>query len=678
MNLKIAGSIFASVAALGLAAGAAAQVGKTPHYGAFGIDLTTEDQVVRPGNDFWAFANGGWAKRTTIAADRASAGYGVILSDEAEANVRKILDDMAANPTQFGATGRQVGDFYASWMDTAGIEARGTAPLKPYLKRIASVDNLSDLQILFATEGYASPVEIGISPSLADPSRYIAVTGQGGLGMPRDYYLLPGEKYDAFRASYRAYVQQIQELAGIPDAAAKADKIVALETAMAKQQWSPEQSRDIAKLNDPETVQGLKAKAPEFEWPLLLKTAGVDSSPQVLMAQNTAVSAMGKIMVATPLPLWKDYLAYRFVSDHSTFLPKAFDDANFAFYGRTLSGVPTQRERWKRGVQLMNGALGEEVGQIYVARYYPPESERQMGELIENLRSSYQQRIEGSTWMDAPTKRAALVKLAAFEPRVGHPTKYIDYSSLKIDRSDLLGNAVRSGEFEHQLALSRFPKPVDRTLWAMTPQTVNAYYNPLSNQITFPAAILQPPYFDPNADPAVNYGAIGAIIGHEMGHGFDDQGSQFGPTGKFENWWTDAAKTSFKTRTAALSAQYDAYEPIPGTHIKGGLTLGENIGDLGGIEAAYGAFQRYQAQHGKAPIIGGLTGDQRFFLAYAQAWQAKVREGAQRAELLTDPHSPAMFRVNGVVRNVDAWYTAFNVKPGDALYLAPNQRVHIW
>lgn len=683
MTSIIQRGLLAGVAILSLAATAGAQSGggtaaKAPRYGTFGIDLSAENKAVKPGDNFWAYANGSWDKRTAIAADRSSAGYGVILNDEAEANVRRILDDMAANPAQYGAAGKQVGDFYASWMDTAGIEGRGTAPLRPYLSRINAVGNLDDLQVLFATTGYASPIEIGISPSLADPSRYTAVTGQGDLGMPRDYFLKPGAKYDAFRAAYRAYVQQIQELAGIPDAAAKADRIVALETAVAKEQWSPEQSRDIAKLNDPETLAGLKAKAPEFNWPLMLRTAGVEASPTVLMTQNTAVSAMGKIMVATPLPLWKDYLAYRFVSDHATFLPKAFDDARFAFYGKTLTGVPAQRERWKRGVQLMNGALGEEVGQIYVARYYPPESERQMNELIGNLRAAYQQRITASTWMDAATKAKALAKLAAFDPRVGHPIKYIDYASLHVDRGDLLGNAVRSGEFQHQLALSRFPKPVDRTLWAMTPQTVNAYYSPLTNQITFPAAILQPPFFDPHADAAVNYGAIGAVIGHEMGHGFDDQGSQFGPTGKFENWWTDSAKEAFKTRTAALATQYDGYEPIPGTKINGKLTLGENIGDLGGVEAAYAAFQRYQAQHGKARVIDGLTGDQRFFLAYAQAWQAKVREDAQRAQLLTDPHSPAMFRVNGIVRNVDAWYTAFNVKPGDALYLAPADRVHIW
>jgi putative endopeptidase len=680
MNMKLLVRLAAGAAALAIAVPAVSQntAKPGPRYGSFGVDLTSQKAGVKPGDDFWTFANGGWDARTQIAADRASAGFGTQLSIEAEANVRGILDDMAKNPDAYGATGRQVGDFYASWMDQAGIEARGTAPLKPYLGRIAGVNSLQDLQVLFATVGYASPIELGVIPDFANPTRYTAVTGQGGLGMPRDYYLLQGAKYDAFRTAYRAYVQRIQALAGVPNAAAKADAIFALETEMAKKQWSPAESRDLAKLNDPETLAGLEAKAPEFDWALLLKTAGVESSPTVLMTQNTAVSAMGKILVATPLQTWKDYLAYRFVSDHAQFLPKAFDDTRFDFYSKTLGGVQVQRDRWKRGVQLVNGALGEAVGKIYVAKYFPPAAEKQMAELIENLRSSYQQRIQASTWMDAATKKAALAKLAAFEPRIGHPVTYIDYSSLKVDRGDLLGNAMRSGEFQHQLELQRFPKPVDRTLWDMTPQTVNAYYNPLANQITFPAAILQPPFFDPNADPAVNYGAIGAIIGHEMGHGFDDQGSQFGPTGKFENWWTDDAKKAFGTRTAALSTQYDAYEPIPGTHIQGKLTLGENIGDLGGVEAAYGAFQKYQAEHGKAPVIGGLTGDQRFFLAYAQAWQTKLREDTQRSALLTDPHSPAMFRVNGIVRNVDAWYKAFNIQPGDKLYLPPEQRVHIW
>jgi len=665
-------------AALFATATASAQTVHTPKFGTVGLDMSAQKATVKPGDDFWTYVNGGWADRVQIAPDRASAGFGVLLTVEAEQNVRDILDDMAKNPAKYGATGKQVGDFYASWMDEAGIEALGTAPLKPYLDRIAAANDLAAIQTLFASTGYAGPVGLGVIPDLADPTRYTAVVGQGGLGMPRDYYLLEGEKYDGFRKAYRAYVQHILELTSIGDASAKADAIFALETAMAKQQWSPAESRDIAKLNDPESLAGLETKAPEFDWALMLKTAGLEKSPTVIMTQNTAVSAMGKIMAATPIQTWKDYLAFHFVSDHAQFLPKAFDDARFEFYSKTLSGVQVQRDRWKRGIQLTNGALGEAVGKLYVDKFYPPAAAAQMNELIENLRAAYQERITASAWMDEPTRKAALAKLSAFEPRIGHPDKYIDYSSMQVVRGDLLGNAMRSDEFDHQLDLQRFPKPVDRTLWSMTPQTVNAYYNPLANQITFPAAILQPPYFDPNADPAVNYGAIGAIIGHEMGHGFDDQGSQFGPTGKFENWWSDAAKKAFKDRTSALSAQYDAYEPIPGTKIQGALTLGENIGDLGGVEAAYAAFQKYQAKHGKAKVIGGLTGDQRFFLSYAQAWQTKVREGAQRQALLTDPHSPAKFRVNGIVRNVDAWYKAFDVKPGDALYLPPEKRVHIW
>ncbi|MBX9859592.1 MAG: M13 family metallopeptidase [Sphingomonas sp.] len=670
----------AATAVLALAVPALSKDGaaNAPRYGSFGVDLTTKDPATKPGDDFWTFANGGWAKRTEIPADKASVGYANVLTDEAEINVRAILDDMAKNPAKYGATGKQVGDFYATWIDEAGIEAKGTEPLKPYLAKINAVQNLTDLQTLFASVGYESPVGVGIIPNLADPTKYTAAVGQGGLGMSRDYYLLEGAKYDTYRKAYRAYIEKIQTLAGIENAAAKADAIMALETAMAKEHWSPEKSRDIAALNDPEDIAGLTRKAPEFDWALMLKTAGVDSSPTVLMTNNTAITALGKIMVATPLATWKDYLAFHFVSDNAGNLPKAFDQARFDFYSTTLSDVKTQRDRWKRGVQLTNGALGEAVGQLYVAKFFPPAAKAQMTELIENLRGSYQDRISKSAWMDEATRKAALAKLAAFEPRVGHPDKYIDYASFKVVRGDMLGNAMRSAEFQHQLELARFVKPVDRSLWGMTPQTVNAYYNPLANQITFPAAILQPPYFDPNADPAVNYGAIGAIIGHEMGHGFDDQGSQFGPSGKFENWWTPLAKKAFKERTAALAAQYDQYEAVPGTKVNGKLTLGENIGDLGGVEAAYGAYQRYQAKHGKAKVIGGLTGDQRFFLAYAQAWQAKLREGAARARALTDPHSPPYFRVNGIVRNVDAWYAAFNVKPGDKLYLAPEQRVHIW
>ncbi|MDR6847735.1 endothelin-converting enzyme/putative endopeptidase [Sphingomonas sp. BE270] len=670
----------AAAAIVALAAPTLAKDAKSgPRYGTFGVDLTTQDKAIKPGDDFWTFANGAWNKRTQIAADRTSAGYWVVISDEAEQHVRDILTDLAANPASFGASGKQIGDLYASWMDQAAIDARGTTSLQPYLAKIAAVQDKAALQTLFASVGYASPVELGQLPNPSDPTRYVAAASQGGLGMGgRDYYLLEGAKYDGFRKAYRDYVIQMQTLAGIPDAATKADAIIALETAMAKEQWSPERQRNLMEMFKPMDRAGMKALAPQFDWDLMLKTAGLDSIPTVIMATSTALTANGKLLDSVPLQTWKDWVAFRFVSDHAQFLPKAFDDASFAFYGKTLRDQPTQRDRWKRGVALVNGALGEAVGQIYVARYFPPESEAKMGELIGDLRGALGERLTANSWMDAKTKAAALAKLDKFDPRIGHPAKYIDYASLKIDRGDLLGNAMRSGDFQHQLDLDRLTKPVDRSLWDMTPQTVNAYYNPLSNQITFPAAILQPPFFDPKADAAVNYGAIGAVIGHEIGHGFDDQGSLFDGTGKISNWWTPESKKAFTARTAVLGKQYDGYEPIPGTHIKGSLTMGENIGDLGGVEMAYAAYQRYQAKHGKAPVIGGLTGDQRFFLAWAQVWQEKDREGALRQQLLTNAHSPAFFRVNGVVRNVDAWYTAFNVKPGDKLYLAPADRVHIW
>lgn len=650
-----------------------------PRYGAFGVDLTAQKAGIKPGEDFWTFANGAWNERTEIAADRTSAGVSVLLVDEAEGQVRDLLADLARDPNLYGASGRQIGDMYASWMDEAAIEARGVAPLSPYLARIAAVKDLAELQVLFASNGYASPVGVQIIPDLADPTRYIAAAGQDGLGMGnRDYYLREGAKYDAYRKAYHDYVMQIQGLAGIQNAAAKADAIIALETALAKEHWAPERSRDIKAIYNPMNRAQMETLAPEFDWELMMKTSGLAQIPTVIMAQTTAIAATGKMLQATPLETWKDWMAFRFVSDHARYLPRAFDDANFNFFSRTLNDVPEQRARWKRGVQIVNGALGEAVGQIYVARHYPPESQAKMTELIADLRGALEERLKANAWMDAATKEKALAKLAAFEPRIGHPDKYIDYAALKVDRNDLLGNAMRSGDFDWQLELSRLGKPVDRSLWDMTPQTVNAYYNPLMNQITFPAAILQPPFFDPHADPAVNYGAIGAVIGHEIGHGFDDQGSQFDGAGRFTNWWTPAAKAAFTERTKALGQQYDSYEPIPGVKIKGALTMGENIGDLGGVEMAHAAYQRYQAKHGAAPVIAGLTGDQRFFLAYAQAWRSKLREGALRQRLLTDPHSPPYYRVNGIVRNVDAWYKAFDVKPGDALYLAPEARVHIW
>jgi putative endopeptidase len=426
------------------------------------------------------------------------------------------------------------------------------------------------------------------------------------------------------------------------------------------------------------TTAQLAKLAPQFDWSANLAKSGLGGVRSVIVTEPSAVAGAGKILASTPLSTWKEWLAFRFVSDHASYLPKAFDDARFNFYSKELNGVQQQRDRWKRGVAAVNSALGEGVGQIYVKTHFPAESETQMKELIGNLEDAYRERISSNQWMDETTRKAALEKLAAFEPRIGHPVKYIDYSSMKVVKGNPLANSMAAADFDWKLQLKRFPKPVDRTLWEMFPQTINAYYNPFANQITFPAAILQPPFFDPNADPAANYGAIGAVIGHEMGHGFDNEGRKFDPTGKLRDWWTPGSAKAFTAKTDALVAQYNGFYPWPDLHLNGKLTLGENIGDLSGVEASYAAYKKYTAKHGEPPVIDGLTGDQRFFIAYAQAWQEKQREDAERQQVITNEHSPGKYRVNGVVRNVDAWYKAFNVQPGDKLYLPPDQRVHIW
>jgi endothelin-converting enzyme/putative endopeptidase len=422
----------------------------------------------------------------------------------------------------------------------------------------------------------------------------------------------------------------------------------------------------------------LNALAPQFQWDRALNKLGLSNASQVVVGETSAVAAEAKLFETVPLETWKDWTTFHFISNFATYLPKAFDDANFNFYSKTLRDVQAKRDRWKRGVDLVNDALGEGVGQIYVQRHYPPESSRQMGELIANFRAALQEKIENSSWMDQPTKVEALSKLASFDPRTGHPSKYIDYSSLEVKRGDLFGNAMRASNFGWQLLLSRYPKPVDRELWGLTPQTNNAYYDITNNQITFPAAILQPPYFDPNADAASNYGSIGATIGHEIGHGFDDQGRKLDSKGQLRDWWSAETAKKYTDQANMLVKQYDSYEPLPGVRIKGQLTLGENLGDLGGLEVAYAAYKRYVATHGEPPVIDGLTGDQRFFIAYGYSWQTKYRDGALRERLLSDEHSPAKWRVNGVVRNMDAWYKAFNVKPGDKMYLPPEQRVTVW
>jgi len=642
----------------------------------WGVDLGARDPEIKPGDDFWRHANNRWFQANPIPADRTSWGVGSVLSEDVEAQLRGIVENAgrASDPVS-----RQVSTIWASYMDEAGIEQRGLAPARPYLDRIAAARTRADLLRLFATPGYPSPIGIGIIPNPANPTRYVAFAGQGGLGMPnRDYYLREGADYDRFRAAYRTYLTTLLRLAGVANPEPRTDAVIALERRIAEAHWTPERSRDVRQLLNPMNREQLNALAPQFNWTETLQQLGLGNVETVIAGQTTAIAAEGQLLAEVPVEVWKDWMTLQFLSDNAQYLPRAFDEANFNFYSRTLRGVEQQRDRWKRGLDVLNGSVGEAVGEIYVRQHFPAESRRQMTELIANLRGAFAERLQNLEWMDEPTRREALAKLEAFDPRIGHPERFIDYSPIRADPGDILGNMMRAGEFQWNLQLARLPNPVDRSLWAMTPQTINAYYSSLTNQITFPAAILQPPYFNPTADPAVNYGAIGAIIGHEIGHGFDDQGRQFDATGRFRNWWSEESGRRFAERTTRLGAQYNGYAAIPGLNVNGQLTMGENIGDLGGLEMAYAAYRRYVAQHGEPPVVDGLTGDQRFFLAFAQAWRNQVREGAMRERVLTDPHSPPEWRVNGIVRNIDAWYRAFNIQPGDRLYLPPEQRVRIW
>ncbi|HZG47129.1 MAG TPA: M13 family metallopeptidase [Allosphingosinicella sp.] len=659
------------------AAPARAQSDAKPRYGSFGVDLTARDPSIKPGENFWRHANNSWFTANPIPADRTSWGVSAVLSEEVEGQIRTIVQEAGARSAT-DPKARQVSDLYASFMDEAGIEARGAAALRPYLSRIAGARTRDDLIRLFATPGFPSPVGGGITPNPADPTRYVVGVSQSGLGLPnRTYYLNEGEQFDRYRAAYRDYVTTMLQLAGFSDPQARADRIIALERQIAEAHWTPEQSRDVTKSINPMTPAQLVQLAPRFNWPLYFRTAKLDQVPTIIVRQTSAIQKQAEIFAQVPLETWKDWTAFHFIRSNAQFLPRDFDQANFNFYSKTLGGVPEQRARWKRGLDVVNGTLGENVGQLYVERHFPPSSRQQMQELVRNLRAAFAERLQQNSWMDEATKREALAKLEAFDPRVGYPDKWIDYSAIRIERGNLLGNIMQAREFQYNLALSRLPNPVDRSLWAMTPQTINAYYSPLSNQITFPAAILQAPMFDPNADPAVNYGAIGGVIGHEIGHGFDDQGSRFDAQGRLREWWTPQARERFTALTQKLAAQYATYEAA-GQKVNPLLTMGENIGDLGGLEMSYAAYRRHVAQHGEPPVIDGLTGDQRFFLSWAQAWRRNTREDALRQQVLTDPHSPAEFRTNGVVRNMDAWYKAFNIQPGDPLYLPPEQRVRIW
>jgi endothelin-converting enzyme/putative endopeptidase len=646
--------------------------------GTWGVDLTAMDQSVDPGDDFFRYVNGTWLTTFQIPPDRSRYGVFVQLDEKSETDLHAIVSELAAAESPPGSVEQKVGAFFDSWMNEEAIEARGLATLQPRLDAIAAIETRDELLAAIASPFMVSPFGMQIIPDPADTTRYTVIIGQAGLGMPdRDYYLLEDERFETFRAAYHAYLVKLQELAGIADAEDKADAVFALEHRIAEAHWSAERSREIAEIYNPMSRGELAQLAPQVDWDVILDGHGLSSVDTLVVAQTTAVAEAAKLFAEVPLETWKAYLTVHTIDSYAEFLPRVFDEASFDFHSRTLNGVPEQRERWKRGVDLINGQLGEAVGQAYVERHFPPEAKAQMDELVANLSVALDARLQVNPWMDDATRAEALKKLATFEPRIGYPVKWTDYSPLTVG-DDLLGNAYAVEQFLWNLEVERLGGPVDRDLWDMSPPTVNAYYNPLMNQITFPAGILQPPFFDPAADPAVNYGAIGAVIGHEIGHGFDDQGRLFDEKGLIREWWTAESNARFTERAEKLVAQYDAFEALPGLNINGQLTLGENIGDLGGLNMAWSAWERYKTEHGEPPVIDGFTGDQRFFLAFAQIWRGAEREDFLREQVLTDPHSPVRFRVNGVVRNFDPWYEAFDVGPDDALYLPPEERVSIW
>ncbi len=651
-----------------------------PQLGTWGVDLTGMDKSVTPGNDFYRFVNGAWQDRTQIPADRASWGGFGVLRDLSDQRTRALIEDAGKNPGAAGSVTQKIGTTYASFMDAAAIEKAGAAPLKPYLAAIDAIRTPAQLAQAFANatrHGIDVPVGLAVEQDLKDNSTYSVYAGQGGLGLPdRDYYLVDTPKFAEARTKYVAHIATMLRLAGRPDPQGAAQRIFDLEKKIAQVHWSRAEQRQVEKLYNPVAVKDLAARMPGFDWATLLKATGVAGQPQIIVTQPSALTGTAKIVAETPLPVWREYLAFHTISDAAPLLSTPFVDANFAFYGTALNDTPQLKDRWKRGVDLVNASLGEAVGEVYVQRYFPPEAKAKADELVKNLIAAFDVRLSNLQWMAPETKAKARAKLAAFTPKIGYPDKWRDYSSLKVVAGDVLGNADRAAEFEYDRQLAKIGKPVDRAEWFMTPQTVNAYANPLMNEVVFPAAILQPPFFDPNADPAVNYGAIGAVIGHEISHHFDDQGRKFDPKGNLVEWWTPQDVTRFKAYTDKVVAQYGAYEPIPGMKVNGELTLGENMADLAGVNVAYDAYKI--SLNGKpAPVIDGYTGDQRFFLGFGQVWQNKAREAAIRQQITTDPHTPGNWRPY-VVRNMDAWYTAFGVKPGEKFYLAPGDRIKVW
>lgn len=646
-----------------------------------GIDLQYMDKSVNPGDDFFSYVNGVWLQDTEIPADRSTFGGFSVLADESQANVRAIVEESASGDFATGTDEQKVGDLYKSYLDWDTRNARGLKPLQAELDRINSINDHADLAVYFAEtvkRGLDAPFALGQYADFKNPTSYMVYAVQSGLGLPdRDYYLLDDEKSATIREQYIAHIEKMYGLAGLSGAAEAAGTIMALETRLATEQMKKEDTRDFVALYKKIPLGELDELMPKFNWDGYLAEAGLMELDGLVVMMRDYMRALDDIIVTTELDTWKTYLSWSALNNRAGRLTEELDKQNFEFYGKTLRGTPEQRPMWRRGVNTVNASLGEIVGKVYVKRHFPPEAKERMLTLVGNLINAYDKSIKELDWMTDETRAEALDKLSKFTPKIGYPDKWRDYSALSIEPDDLYGNLERAALAEYERLLDRQGGPVDRSEWGMTPQTVNAYYSPALNEIVFPAAILQPPFFNLAADEAVNYGAIGAVIGHEIGHGFDDAGSTFDGDGVLRNWWTDEDRAEFEKRTAKLVDQYSAFRPFDDLAVNGEFTLGENIGDLGGISIGLLAYQM-SLDGAEAPVIDGLTGTQRVFLGYGQVWRSKARDEALRMQIATDPHSPAKYRVNGVVRNVPEFYEAFDVQETAALYLPPEERVKIW
>jgi len=646
-----------------------------------GLNLQAIDNSVRPGDDFNLYANGKWLAKTDIPDDKSSYGVGTIVHEQSQKDVKAIIEASATGNYPQGSNEQKVGDLYQSYVNWDSRNKAGLKPLHNEFKHIDAIKNYDELAVHFASVnklGYGIPFNLGQYVDFKDPNVYMMYTWQAGLGLPdREYYFTEDESSQKLRDDYLNHIEQMLSLTGAKNAQADAQLIFDLETKLASQQMKKEQTRDMVALYNKIPTAKLTEIMPDFNWQGYMAEAGVSDIDGLVVTQLDYMKALNNIIKDTKLADWKTYLKWGVIRTTATRLTQALDEQHFEFYGKTLRGVTAQLPMWRRGVNVVNANIGEVVGEVYVKNHFPPEAKKRMEELVANLIKAYEVSIKDLDWMTPETKTQALDKLSKFTPKIGYPDIWKDYSDLAIDKDDLFGNLKRSALVVYQQQLAKQNGPVQKHEWAMTPQTVNAYYNPPLNEIVFPAAILQPPYFNLAAEDAVNYGAIGAVIGHEIGHGFDDSGSTFDGDGVLRNWWTEADKAEFKNRTAKLVAQYDEFEPLDGVNVNGTFTLGENIGDLGGLSISLLAYN--MSLNGKpAPTIDNFTGEQRVFLGYAQSWSKKYRDKALKHQIKTDPHSPSMYRVNGVVRNVPEFYQLFDVKPEDKLYLAPEDRVKIW